>query len=225
MTECADRDRLHWTKSRLTSILHHYSNKTNQFLLLQRGESAYIEGQPAEALFLVRRGLVKLSLVSAEGSQSVSEIVGFGNCFGEECAGEGQAHCAETAIALVPTALVKIPRRDLMRKLEEPDFAKLYISALVHRVHEYEDLLAQHVFENSEQRLARVLGKLSKFGYWENGTTVTLPRLTHETLSEIVGTTRPRITFFMRNFLERGIVLRSGPELTINIERLSHVLR
>jgi len=204
--------------------LDHLATETNQFLQLKQGESACVEGQPAEALFFVRRGLLKLSLVSFQGSQSVSEIVGFGDCFGEECAGEGQACCAETAIALSPTALFRISRRHLVRKLEEPAFAKLYVSAVVHRVHEYEDLLAQHAFENSEQRLASALGRLSKFGHWENGTTVTLPQLTHETLSEIVGTTRPRITSFMRSFFERGIVLGSGSGLTVNIERLSDVL-
>jgi len=224
ITECADRDRLHWTRARLTAILDHLASETHQFLHLKQGESACVEGQPAEALFLVRGGLLKLSLVSFEGSQSVSEIVGFGDCFGEECAGEGQAHCAETATALVPTALFKISRRNLVKKLEEPAFAKLYVSAVIHRVHEYEDLLAQHAFENSEQRLASALGRLSKFGRWENGTMVRLPQLTHETLSEIVGTTRPRITSFMRSFLERGIVLSSSSGLTVNIERLSDVL-
>lgn len=206
------------------SILDRLATETHQSLHLKQGESACVEGQPAEALFLVRGGLLKLSLVSFEGSQSVSEIVGFGDCFGEECAGEGQAQCAETAIALVPTALLKISRRNLLRKLEEPAFAKLYVSAVVHRVHEYEDLLAQHAFESSEQRLASALGRLSKFGRWENGTTVTLPQLTHETLSELVGTTRPRITFFMRSFLERGILRSSGSGLALNVERLSDVL-
>jgi CRP/FNR family transcriptional regulator, cyclic AMP receptor protein len=223
---CDDRDRLHWTRSRLMSALDHQPNESKRGFHIERGESACVEGQLAEALFLVQRGLLKLSVVSSEGTQSVSEIVGMGDCFGEECAAEGRPHYAETAIALMPTALIKIARQEVLRKLEVPDFAKLYVSALIHRVHEYEGLLAQHVFENSEQRLARVLTRLAKFGHWQNRNTVVVPRLTHETLSEVVGTTRSRITFFMGKLERHGIVLNHGHGLSLDMDRLfNEVLR
>ncbi len=218
--ECEDRDRLHWARSRLNSVLEHESSRFKVLLRIKRGESACVEGQVAEGLFLVERGLLKLSLVSIEGTQSAPQIVGDGDCFGEECAGEGEPHYGETAIALTPTTLIKIARKDILKKLEKPYFAKLYISAVVHRLHEYEDSLVQRASESSEQRLARVLAKLTKFGNWRNGKIVVVPRITHESLSEIVGTTRSRITFFMGRLATRGIIQNAGRGLVIDADRL-----
>lgn len=221
-----DWDRLHSARARLSSILDRPSMGPRMLLHIERGESPCTQGQIADFLFLVQRGLIKLSLVSREGTQSVPEIVGAGDCFGEECVDEGSPHYAETATALASSILAKVPRQDVLKRLEgEPEFAKLYIATLVYRVHEYEEFLAQHVFENSEQRLARVLARLTKFGQWQNRDIVILPRLTHETLSEMVGTTRSRVTFFIGKLAQLGI-LAPGPRLCINVQRLfDEVLR
>ena len=220
IVDCEDRDRLHWARSRLNSVLEHEPDNLKTLVEIKRGESACVEGQVADALILIRRGLVKLSLVSVEGTQSAAQIIGAGECFGEECACEGQPHYGETAIAVTPTHLAKIARKHILKKLDESHFAKLYISAVVHRVHEYEDLLAQRALEASEQRLRRVLARLTKFGNWQNGNMVVVPRITHATLSEIVGTTRSRITLFMGRLAKRGVILNAGPGLVIDSQRL-----
>jgi CRP-like cAMP-binding protein len=116
--------------------------------------------------------------------------------------------------------LVKIPRASVLRKLStEPEFGQAYINVLVQRVREYEELLVQHVSETGDQRLARVLTRLARFGEWLDRNTVILPRLTHVMLSEMVGTTRPRTTFFVGKLRRMGI-LRSGSVLCINVQRL-----
>jgi CRP/FNR family transcriptional regulator, cyclic AMP receptor protein len=219
-------DRLHSARARLNSTLDRPAVGPRMLLHMERGESPCTQGQEADFLFLVQRGLLKLSLVSREGTQSIPEIVGAGDCFGEECVEEGSPHYAETATALTSSVLAKVARQHVLRRLEEePEFAKLYIATLVYRVHEYEEFLAQHVFENSEQRLARALARLTKFGQWQNRDIVVLPRLTHETLSEMVGTTRSRVTFFIGRLAHLGI-LTPGPRLCINVQRLfEEVLR
>lgn len=221
-----DWGRLHSARARLNSFLGQSTTGPRMLLHMERGESPCTQGQVADFLFLVQRGLLKLSLVSREGTQSIPEIVGAGDCFGEECVEEGHPRYAETATALTSSILAKVARQYVLRRLEEePQFAKLYIATLVYRVHEYGEFLAQHVFENSEQRLASVLARLSKFGQWENRDIVVLPRLTHETLSEMVGTTRSRITFFIGRLAHRGVLV-PGPRLCINVQRLfEEVLR
>ena len=217
--ECQNGDCLHGARIRLKHVLDDLAREP-KIIRIHRGQTACMEGQPAETLFLIQDGLIKLSLVSIDGTESVPEILGTGDCFGEECAAEGRPHYAETATALTSSAVARVPRTKVIRKLsEEPDFARIYISALVHRVHEYEELFAQHVFENSERRLARVLARLTKFGEWLDENTVLLPHLTHEILSEMVGTTRSRITYFLGKFDRLGI-LRSGPVLCVNVHRL-----
>ena len=189
-------------------------------LRIRTGQAACTEGQLAETFFLIRQGLIKLSLVSIAGTQSIAEILGPGDCFGEECALEGRPRYAETATALTLSVLGKVPRPCALKKLaEEPDFRKLYIAMLVHRVHEYEERMAQHVFENSEQRLAMVLAKLTTLGTWLDESTAVLPRLTHEILSEMVGTTRPRITWFLGKFASLGI-LHPGNPIRLNVHKL-----
>ena len=224
IVKCENGDCLHGARSRLKHVLDDLFRQP-KITRIPKGQTACMEGQPAETLFLIQDGLIKLSLFSIDGSESVPEILGKGDCFGEECAAEGQPHYAETATALTSSAVARVPRPNVLRKLsDEPDFAKIYISALVHRVHEYEELFAQHVFENSEQRLASVLARVSKFGEWVDENSVLLPHLTHETLSEMVGTTRPRITYFLGKFDRLGI-LRTGPFLCVNVQRLCDVLK
>jgi CRP/FNR family transcriptional regulator, cyclic AMP receptor protein len=221
---CGDGDCLQGARSRLKHVLDDLFREP-KITRVPKGQTACMEGQPAETLFLIQDGLIKLSLFSIDGTESVPEILGKGDCFGEECAADGRPHYAETATALTSSAVARVPRPNLLRKLsEEPDLAKMYISALVHRVHEYEERFAQHVFENSEQRLVRVLARVSKFGEWVDENTVLLPHLTHETLSEMVGTTRPRITYFLGKFERLGI-LRSGPFLCVNVQKLGEVLK
>jgi CRP/FNR family transcriptional regulator, cyclic AMP receptor protein len=223
IVQCEDGDCLRRARSRLKHVLDDLFRQPT-ITRIHKGQTACTEGQPAETLFLIQDGLIKLSLFSIDGSESVPEILGNGDCFGEECAAEGRPHYAETATALTSSAVARVPRPNVLRKLsDEPDFAKIYISALVHRVHEYEELFAQHVFENSEQRLARVLARVSKYGEWVDENTVILPHLTHETLSEMVGTTRARITYFLGKFDRLGI-LRSGPFLYVNVQRLCEKL-
>ncbi len=213
------QDKLHSARAQLCDRLHDLARAPVP-LRLRRGQAACTEGQLAESLFLIQKGLIKLSRVSLDGTQTIPEILGSGDCFGEECVAEGQPHYAETATTLTFSVLVKIPRASVLRKLlAEPGFGQTYLNVLVYRVREYEDLLLQQVSETSDQRLARVLTRVARFGQWLDKNTVILPRLTHATLSEMVGTTRPRTTFFVGKLRRLGI-LRPGSVLCINMHRL-----
>jgi CRP/FNR family transcriptional regulator, cyclic AMP receptor protein len=216
---CEHHDQLHRTRAQLQHLFDDLADEPAA-LRVRTGQAVCTEGQLAETFFLVRQGLVKLSLVSSAGTQSIAEILGPGDCFGEECALEGRPRYVETATALTLSVLGKVPRLSILKKLsEEPDFRKIYIAMLVHRVHEYEGSMAQHAFENSEQRLAIALAKLATLGTWLDESTVMLPRLTHETFAEMVGTTRPRITWFLGKFASLGI-LHSGSPIRLNVHKL-----
>jgi CRP/FNR family transcriptional regulator, cyclic AMP receptor protein len=216
---CQHHDQLHHTRAQLQSLFDAQA-KELPVLRIRTGQAACIEGQLAETLFLIRHGLIKLSQVSIAGTQSIAEILGPGDCFGEECALEGRPRYAETATALTVSVLRKVPRPSALKRLsEDPDFRRIYIAMLIHKVHEYEEIIALHAFENSEQRLAIVLAKLTTLGTWLDESTVVLPRLTHEILSEMVGTTRPRITWFLGKLASLGI-LQSGNPIRLNVHKL-----
>jgi CRP/FNR family cyclic AMP-dependent transcriptional regulator len=216
---CQHHDQLHHTRAQLQHLFDAEA-KELAVLRIRTGQAACTEGELAETFFLIRQGLIKLSLVSIAGTQSLAEILGPGDCFGEECALEGRPRYAETATALTLSVLRKVPRPSALKKLsEDPDFRRIYIAMLVHRVHEYEEGIALHAFENSEQRLAIVLAKLTTLGTWLDESTVVLPRLTHEILAEMVGTTRPRITWFLGKLASLGI-LHSGNPIRVNVQKL-----
>ena len=185
-------------------------------------ESIFVQGDPAEAIFYIKAGKVKLSVVSKQGREAVVAILKDGDFFGEGCLAGQQLRMA-TAAAITECSVMKLEKAAVIRLLrEEPSFAELFMSHLLSRNIKIEEDLVDQLFNSSEKRLARVLLLLANFG--KEGTPQTvIPKISQETLAEIVGTTRSRVNFFMNRFRKLGFIDYNG-SLKIHSSLLNVVL-
>jgi len=163
----------------------------------------FSQGDPAENVFYIQQGRVKLKVLSKQGKEAVIAILGAGEFLGEACL-IGQTVCLATATTMVPSSILRIVKQEMLRVLhEEHTFSDLFIPYLLSRnVRAQEDLVDQ-LFNSSEQRLARTLLLLANYG--KEGTTV-VPKINQETLAGMVGTTRSRVSFFMNKFKKLGLI-------------------
>jgi CRP/FNR family cyclic AMP-dependent transcriptional regulator len=188
------------------------------------GESALIfsQGHPADAIFYIRNGKVKLSVVSKQGKEAVVAILGTGDFFGEGCLA-GQSIRMATATAMTDCSVMRLEKAAVVVLLhEEPAFAELFVAHLLSRNIRIEEDLVDQLFNSSEKRLARVLLLLANFGKQGTPQTV-IPKMSQETLAEIIGTTRSRVSFFMNRFRKLGFIEYNG-ELKIHSSLLNIVL-
>ncbi len=165
----------------------------------------FSQGDPAESVFYIQQGRVKLKVKSKQGKEAVIAILGGGEFLGEACL-IGQTVCLATAITIVPSTILRIDKKEMQRVLhEERMFSDLFIPYLLSRnVRTQEDLVDQ-LFNSSEQRLARTLLLLANYG--KEGTPETIvPEINQETLAGMVGTTRSRVSFFMNRFKKLGLI-------------------
>ncbi len=165
----------------------------------------FSQGDPAESVFYIQQGKVKLKVKSKQGKEAVIAILGAGEFLGEACL-IGQTVCLVTATAIAPSSILRIERSEMLRVLhEEPAFSDFFIPYVLSRnVRAHEDLVDQ-LFNSSEQRLARTLLLLANYG--KGGTPETVvPEINQETLAGMVGTTRPRVSFFMNKFKKLGFI-------------------
>ncbi len=169
----------------------------------------FSQGAIADAVFWILRGEVKLTVVSPEGKEAVIAILSHGNFFGEGCLA-GQPLCPETAIAVHPSSVIRVPREAMTGLLHhEPAFAEGFIAHLLSRHVRLEQDLLDQLFHTSEKRLARLLLLMARNG--ENGEALpVVEKLSHETLAEMIGTTRSRVTFFMNRFRKLGFIDYNG---------------
>jgi CRP/FNR family transcriptional regulator, cyclic AMP receptor protein len=182
----------------------------------------FAQGAPASSVFYLQEGGVKLSVLSSAGKEAVVAMLGAGDFFGEGCLA-GQPLRMGTATAVVRTALLRIPKRDMIRMLHEhPEFSDRFIAHMLTRNIRIEEDLVDQLFNSSEKRLARTLLLLARYGKDET-TTFVLPKLSQETLAEMVGTTRSRVNFFMNKFRKLGLIEYNGG-LKVNSSLLSIVL-
>jgi CRP-like cAMP-binding protein len=189
---------------------------------LATGAVVFAQGTPANSVFYVQQGGVKLSVLSAAGKAGVVAMVGPGDFFGEGCLAEQPLRMG-TAEAVMPTALLRIQKRDMVRMLHEyPDFSGRFIAHMLTRNIRIEEDLVDQLFNSSEKRLARTLVLLARYGHEETPPRV-LPKLSQETLAEMVGTTRSRVNFFMNKFRKLGLIEYNGG-LKVNSALLSIVL-
>jgi len=190
--------------------------------VLPRGRVVFAHGGPADSVFYLQEGAVKLTVLSSSGKEAVVAMLGRGDFFGEGCLA-GQTLRMGTATAVVPTTVLQIPKAEMTRTLhEQPAFADRFIAHMLGRNIRIEEDLVDQLFNSSEKRLARTLLLLARYGK-EDQTTRTLPRLSQETLAEMVGTTRSRVNFFMNKFRKLGFIQYNGG-LKINNSLLSVVL-
>jgi CRP/FNR family cyclic AMP-dependent transcriptional regulator len=190
---------------------------------LPTGALVFSQGAQANSVFYVQEGGAKLSVLSSAGKEAVVAMLGRGDFFGEGCLA-GQALRMGTATAVMPTALLRIPKRDMLRMLHEhPDFSDRFIAHMLTRNIRIEEDLVDQLFNSSEKRLARTLLLLARYGKEETSQRV-LPKLSQETLAEMVGTTRSRVNFFMNKFRKLGLIEYNGGGLKVNSSLLSIVL-
>jgi CRP/FNR family cyclic AMP-dependent transcriptional regulator len=181
------------------------------------------QGQPADSLFYLRRGKVKLRVMSQQGKEAIVAILGAGEFFGEGCLA-GQASRMATAVTMTDCTLDKIDRSLMARMLhEQHDVAELFVKHLLSRNIRYEADLVDQLFNSSEKRLARILLLLAHFGKESRAETV-VPRVNQDTLAQMVGTTRSRVSHFMNKFRKLGFIEYDDSGLTVHSGLLSIVL-
>ncbi len=165
----------------------------------------FSQGDPAESVFYIQQGRVKLKVKSKQGKEAVIALLGVGDFLGEACL-IGQTVCLATATAITPSSILRIERNEMLRVLhEEPKFSDFFVPYVLSRnVRAQEDLVDQ-LFNSSEQRLARTLLLLAHYGK-EGAPETIVPEINQETLAGMIGTTRSHVNFFMNKFKKLGFI-------------------
>jgi CRP-like cAMP-binding protein len=188
----------------------------------RRGEALFSQGAPARHVIYIQKGGLKLSVINDAGKEAVIAMLGPGDFVGEGCLA-GQTVCMATATAISSVSALVIKKHEMTRVLHaEPSFSELFVSYMLSRNIRIEEDLVDQLFNSSEKRLARTLLLLARYGKSTEPQKV-LHRVSQEMLAEMVGTTRPRINFFMNKFRKLGFIKYNG-SLQINSSLLSVVL-
>ena len=187
-----------------------------------RKETLFSQGDPSRKIMYIQKGEVKLSVVSKTGKEAVVGMLGPGDFIGEGGLA-GQPMRMATATASTPVSVLVIDNSEMFRVLHaENTFSDLFITYMLQRNVRIEEDLIDQLFNSSEKRLARTLLLLARYGKHENPEWV-LPKISQETLAEMVGTTRSRVNLFMNKFRKMGFIKYNGG-LQINSALLSVVL-
>jgi CRP/FNR family cyclic AMP-dependent transcriptional regulator len=188
----------------------------------ERKETVFAQGDPAKNVMYIQKGGVKLTVVNESGKEAVVAILGPGDFFGEGCLA-GQSICMATAAAIAPTSVLVIEKDEMIRVLHgEHEFSDRFIAHMLARNIRVEEDLVDQLFNSSEKRLARTLLLLARYGA-QNQPQKVLPKISQEMLAEMIGTTRPRVNFFMNKFRKLGFIKYNG-EIRVNNSLLSVVL-
>ena len=183
----------------------------------------FAQGDPATSVMYVEQGGVRLSVLSHAGKEAVVAVLDIAHFFGEGCLA-GQSQRMATATAMTACTIVVVEKQEMMRQLHaKPAFADRFLTHMLTRNIRIEEDLIDQLFNSSEKRLARTLLLLARYGEPE-ATHRILPRVSQETLAEMVGTTRSRVNFFMNKFRKLGFIEYNGV-LKIHNSLLSVVLR
>ena len=186
-----------------------------------RGAAVFSQGDAASDVFYLRQGSVKLSVLSRTGKEAVVAILGPGDFFGEGCLA-GQPRRMATAHVLTPSTALVVEKGEMLKMLHaQPALADRFLSHMLARNIRIEEDLIDQLFNSSEKRLARALLLLARYG--TDDKPLRMPKLSQETLAEMVGTTRSRINFFMNKFRDLGFIEYNG-DLKVNSSLLTVVL-
>jgi len=187
-----------------------------------KSRTVFLQGEAVGAIFYIQKGKVKLTVVSKQGKEAVIAILGQGDFFGEGCLA-GQTLRMATVTTISECSIVRIDRADTVRVLqEEPAFSEMFLHYILSRNIRIEEDLVDQLFNSSEKRLARVLLLLANFGKEGKPETV-IPKMSQETLAEIIGSTRSRVNFFMNKFRKLGFIAYNG-HLEVHSSLLNVVL-
>ncbi|MGA8154038.1 MAG: Crp/Fnr family transcriptional regulator [Terriglobales bacterium] len=190
----------------------------------ERKASIFTQGDSTDGLFFVQKGKVRLSVVSNRGKEATLAILGEGDFFGEGGLA-GQLLRMSSAIAMTHCVVLNIQRKAMMHAMSlQPKLSAMFLRYLLKRNIRYQDDLVDQLFNSSEKRLARVLLLMAQFGK-EGVSEMSVPRLSQETLAEMVGTTRSRVNFFMNRFRKLGFInYDTGDNLQVHSSLLNVVL-
>jgi CRP-like cAMP-binding protein len=189
----------------------------------RKGDVVFQQADPADAVFYIRKGKIKIVVASKQGKEAVVAMLAADEFLGEGCLA-GQPLRLATAVAMSDSEVVRVGKVEMVRVLhDEPAFGEMFIAHLLVRNSRVEDDLVDQLFNSSEKRLARTLLLLANFGK-EEGAQPIMAKISQETLAEIVGTTRPRVSMFMNKFRKLGFISYNGT-IKIHSSLLSVVLR
>lgn len=185
-------------------------------------ERVFSQGEPANAVFYIQKGKAKVTVLSRNGKEAVLALIGPGDFFGEGCL-NGQPKRMATVTALTDCSIMRIEKAAMVRVLhDQPKFAELFIDYLLHRNSRVEEDLVDQLFNSSEKRLARTLLLLANFGKDSKPEPV-IAKISQETLADMIGTTRSRVSFFMNKFRRLGFIEYNG-KLEVHTSLLNMVL-
>ncbi len=189
-----------------------------------RGETIFTQGDPSRDVFYIQTGGVKLSVLSKTGREAIVAMLGQGDFFGEGCLA-GQPVRTGSATAITPSVIFLVAKKVMVRLLHKQHaMSDRFISHMLSRNIRIEEDLIDQLFNSSEKRLARTLLRLAHYGRQLKPARV-VPKISHETLAEMVGTTRARVNFYLTKFRRLGFIEYSGKNpLKINRSLLSVVL-
>ena len=190
---------------------------------LRKNEVVFRQSAAADAVFYIQKGKIKIVVSSEQGKEAVVGVMGPGEFFGEGCL-IGQPLRLATAKTMTESQVVRVSKAEMVRVLHaEPRFAELFMTHLLTRNSRVEEDLVDQLFNSSEKRLARTLLLLANFGQDGGPQPITTP-ISQETLAEIIGTTRPRVSVFMNKFRKLGFIEYNG-HLEIHSSLMSVLLR
>jgi CRP/FNR family transcriptional regulator, cyclic AMP receptor protein len=188
----------------------------------EKGQVVFSQGDVADAVFYIQKGKLKLTVISEQGKEAVIAILGPGHFFGEGCL-NGHDLRVSTTTAMDECLITRIVKGSMIATLHnEPDFSEVFMSYLLNRNGRIEEDLIDQLFNSSERRLARLLLLLANFGK-EAKTEPILGKISQETLAEMIGTTRARVSFFMNKFRKLGYIDYNG-HVKVNNSLLNVVL-
>lgn len=178
-------------------------------LKIKKNQILFSQGDPSDAVFYILEGKVKLMVVSPQGKEAAVAVLERGAFFGEACL-TAQLFRIATAVSMGESKIVRIEKSAMVRVLhDEPTFSELFLSYLLSRNIRIEEDLVDQLFNSSEKRLARLLLLLAHVGK-EGKTERVIPKMSQETLAEMVGTTRSRVSFFLNKFKKLGLIDYDG---------------
>lgn len=187
-----------------------------------RSDVIFAQGDAADAVFYIQKGKVKITVISQQGKEAVVAVLGSDEFCGEGCMG-GQKRRVSSATAMTECDVMRLEKSAIVRVLhDEPSFAEMFVEHLLARAIRVEEDLVDHLFNSSEKRLARALLLLANFGK-EGKPEPIIAKVSQETLAEMIGTTRSRVSFFMNKFRRLGFISYNG-HIEVHSSLLSVVL-
>jgi CRP-like cAMP-binding protein len=210
--------------SELFNLSHYLENAgiKRKIVTYRKRQTIFSQGEPSRSVFYLRSGSVKIAVASSSGKEAVIALLRPGDFFGEGCIA-GQPLRVARASAIAPVSVLEIEKREMLRVIhEEPDFSDRFVAHMLKRNVRIEEDLVDQLFNSSEKRLARALLLIARYGN-EGKPEKIVARVSQNTLAEMVGTTRSRVSFFMNKFRRLGFIKYNG-RLQVNDSLLRVIL-